>query len=1306
MLMSPLQTQPLMVYREGILYKGTLARNLLCSRRRRIDEADISTLVAVDQRAANCQVLAKRQQMVEQALTRLESGLQKIHETQEMVNEIARETKEAQERLKIAEKECDEALHDIQLKKVILAQKQETIQIQKIEIEKKEKVCKRIAIAAEEDLNAAMPALEEARKALEALNKRDIGEIKSYAKPPVIVEMVLEAVMILRNSEPSWAEAKRQLGSPSFLKELFEYDRDNITDSALVKIGKYIKRPEFQPQIVGKVSFAAKSLCIWVRAMYVYGNIYKKVKPKIERLRIAKEELERLQNTLTRLLNELAELEASIEKLEREHQLLIEKKEELSRKEKELALKLKRAESIMEGLNSEKERWQEKVSTLREKRKFVVGDSFLASGYLTYLGPHDQSQRLFFLNRWKRNVSETIFVCSINFDLADFFVDEEVKNEWKMEGLPTDQYSNEGAAIVTESCYCPFIVDPEGQAIRWIKNMEAKRKIKCFDFHDSKWMRALEIAITEGFPLLIQNVNPALDSSLSALLKQSIKHSFINFNSKRLKLHSSFKLYLLTKIMNPQFTSSAIYLTTVVNFTIKEKGLEDQLLPLIVLNERSDLETKKEQLVKSIMDCKKQFSEIEDTVLKLLRSATGSLLDDEILVQALQRSKVSSIEIEEKLASNEKTEAIIDSARDKYRPCAKMASILYFVLTDMLHVDPMYVFTLDSYIALFLNSINKSPKDPEASRRIVKLNIFHQRQVYRYACRTVLEKHALLLAFHICSKILLVQGELDRAEYEFFVKGAHIIDRSNEPPNPCSQWLSQESWDNVTQLERLPKFLSITVSFDENSRLWQDWYLTLQPEKRPLPGVWRNVCSGFQMLLIIRCLRLDRVTSCVSNLISAILGKSFLEYPNPEITEIFNESSPNKPLVLFTVSSDTDPGKIIENLAQNLEIKYRAISLGKGQESAASQLIIDSAKVGYWVFISKCHLLLNWLPALEKFVNKLQTIKVHEKFRLWLGSAPTKLFPISVLQNSIILSLDSPKGIRANMLNIYKDLVTEEDIKTSTCETKYKCLLFTLSFFHSVLLGRKRFQNLGWNFDYTFTEEDFKASSKLLKLYLDEYKDTSWNALKSMIAEVTYGGHMADVNDEQLLMIYYDQFFCDEVFGSVKHRLTPVSEYCIPDDGPLETYVKFIEGLPVSDVPEVFGQHSNAEIPYRIQNAKDILDNVMKIMGESFTIRNIEKQVIKVVSDIKQRIPNLLDEKTALDILQEKLDPYCEILVQETKYYNVLLKLVSKSLNDLEASTLGKILMTDELEEFSKIILKMEVPQDWQKVKFKMYITL
>ncbi|GFX77766.1 uncharacterized protein TNCV_1106831 [Trichonephila clavipes] len=43
-----------MVCRQGILYTNYLARNPRCSRRRQIDEANISTPVAVDQRAANC----------------------------------------------------------------------------------------------------------------------------------------------------------------------------------------------------------------------------------------------------------------------------------------------------------------------------------------------------------------------------------------------------------------------------------------------------------------------------------------------------------------------------------------------------------------------------------------------------------------------------------------------------------------------------------------------------------------------------------------------------------------------------------------------------------------------------------------------------------------------------------------------------------------------------------------------------------------------------------------------------------------------------------------------------------------------------------------------------------------------------------------------------------------------------------------------------------------------------------------------------------------------------------------------------
>lgn len=41
---------------------------------------------------------------------------------------------------------------------------------------------------------------------------QDISEVKAYGRPPTLVETVMQAVMILKGCDPSWAEAKRQLG--------------------------------------------------------------------------------------------------------------------------------------------------------------------------------------------------------------------------------------------------------------------------------------------------------------------------------------------------------------------------------------------------------------------------------------------------------------------------------------------------------------------------------------------------------------------------------------------------------------------------------------------------------------------------------------------------------------------------------------------------------------------------------------------------------------------------------------------------------------------------------------------------------------------------------------------------------------------------------------------------------------------------------------------------------------------------------------------------------------------------------------
>ena len=86
------------------------------------------------------------------------------------------------------------------------------------------------------------------------------------------------------------------------------FDKDNITDRVLKKIGQYVAQTDFQPEIIGRVSSAAKSLCMWVRAMEVYGRIYRVVEPKKQRLNAAMVQLKEKQDALSEAKAKLAEV--------------------------------------------------------------------------------------------------------------------------------------------------------------------------------------------------------------------------------------------------------------------------------------------------------------------------------------------------------------------------------------------------------------------------------------------------------------------------------------------------------------------------------------------------------------------------------------------------------------------------------------------------------------------------------------------------------------------------------------------------------------------------------------------------------------------------------------------------------------------------------------------------------------------------------------------------------------------------------------------------------------------------------------
>ncbi len=66
---------------------------------------------------------------------------------------------------------------------------------------------------------------------------------------------------------------------------------------------------------------------------------------------------------------------------------------------------------------------------------------------------------------------------------------------------------------------------------------------------------------------------------------------------KEISYHPDFKLFLTTKLSNPHYKPEVCTRTTIVNFTVKERGLEDQLLAMVVSKEEPQLENDKSNII-------------------------------------------------------------------------------------------------------------------------------------------------------------------------------------------------------------------------------------------------------------------------------------------------------------------------------------------------------------------------------------------------------------------------------------------------------------------------------------------------------------------------------------------------------------------------------------------------------------------------------------------------------------------------------------------------------------------------------------
>ena len=162
----------------------------------------------------------------------------------------------------------------------------------------------------------------------------------------------------------------------------------------------------------------------------------------------------------------------------------------------------------------------------------------------------------------------------------------------------------------------------------------------------------------------------------------------------------------------------------------------------------------------------------------------------------------------------------------------------------------------------------------------------------------------------------------------------------------------------------------------------------------------------------------------------------------------------------------------------------------------------------------------------------------HKDFRLFLTSSPAPYFPVAVLQNGVKMTNEPPKGIRANLLRSYQNLVKPEDFDTCAKSDAFKRILSALCFFHGNILERRKFGPLGWNIRYAFDESDLETSINVMRRFLDEQESIPWDALRFITGHINYGGRVTDDWDRRcivtILSIYFNEAIMVQENGEYK----------------------------------------------------------------------------------------------------------------------------------------------------------------------------
>jgi dynein heavy chain len=164
---------------------------------------------------------------------------------------------------------------------------------------------------------------------------------------------------------------------------------------------------------------------------------------------------------------------------------------------------------------------------------------------------------------------------------------------------------------------------------------------------------------------LFEGIGEEMDPMIDPILEKNIITEAgvdkITIGENKIDYNEDFKMYITTKIGNPNYTPEIFGKTMIINFSVTMIGLREQLLNDIVKFEKPEDDEARKQLIVETSQNKATLSELENTLLSELSKETDiPLVDNVPLIDTLNNAKTKSTEIGEALKRAEITSTNIE----------------------------------------------------------------------------------------------------------------------------------------------------------------------------------------------------------------------------------------------------------------------------------------------------------------------------------------------------------------------------------------------------------------------------------------------------------------------------------------------------------------------------------------------------------------------------------------------------------------------------------------------------------------------